>query len=231
FFAVVGFAQSPKELHIAAASDLIAIQRPLSDVWAAQSDFRLRFTFGASGMLARQIASGAPYDVFLSADEARVKELVASGDILRDSVARYAHGRLALWSRAGRTGALGDLLAPRVLHVAIANPAHAPYGAAAKQALESAGLWNQLSGKVVYGESVRQALEYAESGNAEAAIVAWSLVSEKGGILLPANLHSPIRQTGGIAKGCKNQKEARLLLHFLTSPEGRKLFESHGFSK
>src|SRR5262245_7730677 len=80
FFALA-FAQSPKELLIAAASDLIVIERPMSEAWNAQSDLRLRFTYGASGMLARQIASGAPYDLFLSADESRIKELAASGNL------------------------------------------------------------------------------------------------------------------------------------------------------
>src|SRR5262249_2632691 len=152
----------------------------------------LRFTYGASGMLAQQLASGAPYDLFLSADEARVKELTASGVLLRDTVVEYARGRLAIWSRGRRFVALGELATPAVLHIAIANPEHAPYGAAARQAISKSGLETKLAGKLVYGESVRQALEYAESGNAEAAIVAWSLVSDKGGVLLPANLHNPI---------------------------------------
>jgi molybdate transport system substrate-binding protein len=234
FFAIA-LAQPPKqppaELLIAAASDLIAVQAPLSDAWAALSDHRLRFTSGASGMLAQQIASGAPYDLFLSADEVRVKELVASGDLIKDTVVEYARGRLGLWSRGRRIGALGDLLAPAVLHIAIANPVHAPYGAAARQALEKSGLWPQLAGKIVYAETVRQALEYGESGNAEAAIVAWSLVSDRGGVLLPANLHSPIRQTGAVVKTSKNQEAARYFLRFLTSPEGRRLLESHGFTK
>jgi molybdate transport system substrate-binding protein len=230
-FIAIALAQPAKELLIAAASDMIAVQAPLSDAWTALSDYRLRFTFGATGMLARQVASGAPYDLFLSADEARVKELVNSGDLLRDSVVEYARGRLGIWSRGRRVGALGDLLAPGVLHIAIANPAHAPYGVAAQQALEKSGLYPQLAGKIVYAETVRQALEYAESGNAEAAIVAWSLVSDRGGVLLPANLHNPIRQAAAIVKTTKNQEAARYFLRFLVSPEGRKLMESHGFIK
>src|SRR5713101_6351593 len=113
-FIAAGMAQTPshppQELLIAAASDLIAVQRPLEDAWLQQSDLRLRFTFGASGMLAQQIAAGAPYDLFLSADEARVKELTASGALLKDSVVEYARGRLGLWSRGRRFAALGDLM-------------------------------------------------------------------------------------------------------------------------
>jgi len=231
FFATV-LAQPPsKELLVAAASDLIVVQGPLSETWKAQSDFSLRFTFGASGLLARQIASGAPYDVFLSADEARVKELVDSGNLVRETVVRYAQGRLGLWGKGGRVGSLADLISPSILHIAIANPAHAPYGAAARQALEKAGLWPKLSTKIVYGETVRQAYEFAQSGNAEAAIVAWSLVSDRGGILLPANLHSPIRQTGGVVKSSAHPEAARQFLRLLTSAEGRRILQGHGFTK
>src|SRR5260370_29703777 len=188
-------APSPKELLIAAAADLIAVQRPLEDAWLQQSDLRLRFTFGASGMLAQQIAAGAPYDLFLSADEARVKELAASGALIKDSVVRYAYGRLALWSKGGRAGSLSDLLSAAILHIAIANATHAPYGAAARQALEKSGLWTQLAAKIVYGESVRQAMQYVESGNVEAAIVAWPLVSDRGGGPPPPRLHDPTPPT------------------------------------
>ena len=228
---MLGLAQTPKELLVAAASDLIVIQGPLSETWKSQSDLPLRFTFGASGLLARQIASGAPYDVFLSADEARVKELVDSGALVRETVVHYAQGRLGLWGKGGRVGSLADLITPAILHIAIANPTHAPYGAAARQALERAGLWAKLSGKIVYGETVRQAFEFAQSGNAEAAIVAWSLVSDRGGILLPANLHSPIRQTGGVVKSSQHADAARRFLLFLISSEGRRILQAHGFTK
>ena len=180
----------------------------------------LRFTFGPSGGLAHQIANGAPYDVFLSADEARVKDL--------DSVVVYAEGRIALWSKTGAIQKLDDL--HRVRHIAIANPSHAPYGVAAKQALEKSGLWNRLQSKIVYGESVRNALEYAQSGNAEVAITAWSLVVHRGGVLLPATLHSPIRQAGGVVRSSKNKEAARAFLRFLLTPETQRLLQSNGFS-
>lgn len=190
----------------------------------AQSGVRIRFTFGASGGLAQQIKSGAPYDLFLSADEARVKDTVIPG-----SETIYAQGRIALWSKSGKIASLAGLEAPGVLHVAIANPEHAPYGTAAKQALQKAGLWTKLAGKVVYGESVRQALEYAESGNADAVITAWSLVINRGGIELPANLHDPIRQTGGVVKSSQHAQAGRAFLRFLVSAEGRRLLTNGGF--
>ena len=190
---------------------------------------KLRFTFGPSGSLARQISSGAPYDVFLSADQARVKDLIASGDLLPDSAVNYAQGRLALWSKDGKFHSLTDLVA--ATHISIANPAIAPYGLAAKQALEKSGLWEKVAPKIVYGESVRQALEYAESGNADAALTAWSLVVQARGVLLPATLHDPIRQSGGVVKGTQNPAAARAFLRFLVSPEGQRLLERNGFSR
>jgi molybdate transport system substrate-binding protein len=220
-----------KELLIAAASDLIAVQGPIVQAWAALSDLKPRFTFGASGMLAQQVSNGAPYDIFLSADEGRVKDLANGGHLLKDSVVEYARGRLGLWSRGRRAGAMGDLMGAGFKHIAIANPTHAPYGVAAKQAVENSGLWSKIGPKIVYGETVRQALEYAESGNADAAIVAWSLVSDKGGVLLPSSLHNPIRQNGAVVKTSQHQEEARYFLRFLISPEGKRLLESHGFVK
>lgn len=226
----MAFAQPSPQLLIAAASDLSVIQGPLAQAFAAKSGARVRFTFGASGGLARQIASGAPYDVFLSADESRVNSLARSGHLIADSVAVYAQGRIAMWSKSGSVSTLSAILEPRVRYVAIAHPGHAPYGAAARQALEKSGLWTSVRRKIVYGESVRHALEYAQSGNAEVAITAWSLVIHRGGILLPANLHSPIRQAGGVVKSSKNPEAARAFLRFLLSPEGRKLLEANGFT-
>jgi molybdate transport system substrate-binding protein len=179
-------------------------------------------------MLARQIENGAPYDVFLSANERFVNDLSASGRLLPDSVAVYGVGRLGLWSKSGVFKDLADLRSPRVKHVAIANPVHAPYGAAAKQALERAGLWTALQPRLVYGENVRQALALAQSGNADAVITAWSLVKDRGAVLLSERLHAPIRQAGGVAASSSHAAEGRKLLQFLTSPEGLRLLEAHG---
>jgi len=110
----------------------------------------------------------------------------------------------------------------------MANPASAPYGAAAKELLESAGLWPAIETKVVYGENVRQALQFAESGNADAAITAWSLVFDRGGILLPDSGHKPIRQAGGVVAGRPNEAAAQRFLDLLASGEGRKILAAHG---
>ncbi len=217
-------------LLVAAASDLARTQSSLSASFAKTTGIPVRFTFGSSGMLARQIENGAPYDVFLSANEGFVRELTKTGKILPDSVVNYANGRLGLWSRSGRFRKLPDLLDPAVRHVAIANPVHAPYGMAAREALKRRGLWEKLEKKLVYGENVQQAFQFAQSGNADAVITAWSLVYDRGGVLLPAGWHEPVRQVGGAVAGRPNAEAARRFLRFLAGPEGRKILEKSGFA-
>jgi molybdate transport system substrate-binding protein len=185
---------------------------------------QLRFTVGSSGMLARQIENGAPYDVYLSANERFVTELATRGMVLPGSVCVYTVGRLGLWSKDGKIRDLKQLTDPRVHHLAIPNPAHAPYGAAAKEALTRLGLWRALEGRLIYAENVRQAFEYASSGNAEAVITAWSMVFDRGGILIDASWHAPLRQSGAVVSTSKQPRTAQRLLDFLMSPRGQALF-------
>jgi molybdate transport system substrate-binding protein len=179
-------------------------------------------------MLSRQIEQGAPYDVLLSANQKYVTDLALAGRVVRDSVQTYALGRIALWSKEGRVQSLADLRNPRILHVAIPNPSHAPYGVAAREALEKQGLWKQVEPRIVYGENVLQAFQYAQSGNAEVAITAWSLVFNQGGILLPENLHSLILQSGAMVASTRQAAAARRFLDFMTGPKGRKILQSNG---
>jgi molybdate transport system substrate-binding protein len=214
---------------IAAAADLQPLQAQLQTEFAKVAGVRPEFTFAASGSLAQQIQNGAPYDVYLSANERFVNQLRDSGRILPDTVAVYAYGRIALWSKGNRFKSLPELAAAAVRHVAIANPTHAPYGAAAQSALRNQGLWDKLKPKLVYGENVEQAYRYAETGNADAAIVGWSLVFNQGGILLPAVWHPKIAQTGAVVKGCRHPELGRKFLAFLTSREGKAVLRGFGF--
>lgn len=215
-------------LLVAAAADLTPLEKPIREAFERATGLSVRFVLGSSGMLTRQIEQGAPYDVFLSANEKLVADLANEGRLAPGSLRAYAYGRLGLWSRDGSVKSLAELRGPRILHVAIANPVHAPYGQAAKEALQNQGLWKELQVRIVYGENVRQALQYAESGNADAVITAWSLVLDRGGILLPDNLHSPIRQACGIMSASRRAVDARRFLDFLAGPEGRKILEQHG---
>jgi molybdate transport system substrate-binding protein len=214
------------DLIVAGASDLSPLTAALEPGFEKASHNKVRFTLASSGSLAQQIENGAPFDVFLSADERLVKQLVASGHLEPD-ILTYATGRLGLWSKDGRVRSLEDLKKPQVLHLAIANPEHAPYGVAARKALETQGLWQEIQPKIVYGENVRQAMQFAESGNADAVITSWTLLIGRG-VLLPAEWHDPIRQAGGVVKGRDQTAVARQFLKFLTSAEGRKILQSGG---
>ena len=214
------------DLLVAGASDLAPLTSALDQGFDRAAHTRVRFTLASSGSLARQIENGAPFDVFLSADERTVKDLAAAGHLEPD-VVNYAKGRLGLWSKDGRVRSLEDLKKPGVIHLAIANPDHAPYGIAARKALETQGLWREVQPKVVYGENVRQAMEFAESGNADAVITSWTLLVDRG-VLLPAEWHDPIRQAGGVVKSSGQAAMARQFLKFLTSAEGRKILAAGG---
>lgn len=211
------------ELLIAAASDLAPIAPKLEKAYPE----KIRFTLGSSGLLKQQIENGAPFDVFLSANESYVRDLAAAG--LVTDVTVYAIGRLALWSPNGSVQTLEDLKKPSVVHLSIPNPQHAPYGVAAKEALEARGLWKAVEPKIVYGENVRQALQFAESGNVEAVIASWTLLIGKG-TLLPAEWHKPIRQTGAILKSSAQGEAARRFLKFLIGPEAQKILIDSGLS-
>lgn len=232
YLAASSFAQPPlqsKELLVAAAADLAPLEAPLARAFAGVAGRKLRFVLGSSGLLTRQIEQGAPYDVFLSANEEFVRQLARAGRLEPDTVRTYAYGRLGLWSRSGRFRQIAGLLAPELRHLAIANPGHAPYGAAAQALLERQGLWAKLQPRVVYGENVRQALQYAESGNADAVLTAWSLVlTLPGAVLVPDSDYPPIRQAGGVVKGSAQEAEARRFLQLLLSAEGRRILTEGG---
>jgi molybdate transport system substrate-binding protein len=230
FSALLSSSLSAQSLTIAAAADLAPLETDLTEAFQRVSSTAVRFSFGSSGQLARQIGNGAPYDVYLSANESFVRELEQAGKLVAGSVRVYATGRLGLWSAGGDTRTLKDLTRATVRHIAIANPAHAPYGAAAEQALRHAGLWDQLQPKLVYAENVRQAFEYARTRNADAVITSWTLVHASGGTLLDASSHAPIRQAGAIVKGTPNEQAARAFLKLLESPAGRAILARHGLA-
>jgi len=214
------------DLLVAAAADLAPLTANLDRGFETVSHLKVKFTLDSSGSLAKQIENGAPYDVFLSADERYVKQLVSEGH-LEPNTNVYALGRLGLWSKDGRVKSLADLKNPDIKHIAIANPEHAPYGIAARKTLETQGLWRDVQPKIVYGENVRQAMQFAETGNADAVITSWTLLIGRG-LLLPAEWHDPIRQSGGVVKSSSQAAVARQFLQFMLSADGRKILQSGG---
>jgi molybdate transport system substrate-binding protein len=231
-WALPTFALPPQALTIAAASDLTDLEPALATAFhAAQPKWEVKWVTAASAVLSQQIENEAPYDVFLSANAQFVQQLAASGKIRPDSVTLYATGQVGMLWRDKRHHDLKDLGQSWVRVVALPNPKLAPYGVAAEQALEHAGIWQAVRSKVVYGENVRQTLELFDSGNADAVLTSSSLLMGRNAELIPANWHSPVLQKAGIVAGTPRQEAAREFLKFLAGPEAAAVFARFGFSK
>lgn len=226
---------------IAAASDLSAALPEVAAAFQARTGQTVRLTFGSSGNFTQQIRNGAPFEVFLSADEAYVDDLAKAGRT-EGAGALYAIGRLGLFAPQGSTvrvdpalkGLAAAIQAGRVRKFAIANPEHAPYGRAAREALQHAGLWAGLQGRLVLGENVSQATQFAISGGADAGMIPLSLaltapVKAAGAFaLVPADWHRPLRQRGVLIKDAG--PAARAFFAFLQGREARAILARHGFT-
>jgi molybdate transport system substrate-binding protein len=213
-----------QEVLVAAASDLAPAVPALVEEAKRTKGLTLRVSVGSSGQLTRQIEQGAPFDLFLSADEDYVRRLVDGGRADGATVRVYATGRLALWAKGGGVRTLADLARPEVKRVAMANPAFAPYGRLARGALEKAGLWATVEPKLVLAESVRQTMQFAGTGNVDAALTAWTLVHDKGGVLLP----EAMRQAGVVVKGARQGAGALAVLEMLAGSGGDRILRGHG---
>jgi molybdate transport system substrate-binding protein len=220
--------QTRPGLLVAAAADLAPAEGGLRVAFRQATGAELTFVLASSGMLARQIDQGAPYDVYLSANEVFIEDLAKSGRLIPGSVRVYALGRIGLWSKDRTLRSVADLADAHLRHVAIPNPAHAPYGMATREALKNRGLWSVLQPKLVYGDNVLQAFQFASSGNAEAVITSWTLLFDKGGILLPNSWHQPIRQAGGVVAASRQASLALRFLDFLTGEKGAKVLGQYG---
>jgi molybdate transport system substrate-binding protein len=191
-------------------------------------------SYGATSVLAQQIANAAPFDLFAAADAEHVDLLVRTGHIIPETRAVYARGRLALWvpgASHAPVRELRDLGASGIRYIALANPSTAPYGAAAVQALRSAGLWEALERRIVYGNSIGQAKQFAASGNADAAFTAYSLVLGEPGTVIEVDesLHAPLDQALGVAAASANRDYAMRFAAFILGCEGREILSRHGY--
>jgi molybdate transport system substrate-binding protein len=225
---------------IAVAASAKPAMDELVAAFRAQAGRTITPVYGSSGNFTRQIRQGAPFQLFLSADEGFVFQLADAG-LTSDRGAIYAEGRLVLFVPRGSPlkadASLGDLRAAigdgRLTRFAIASPEHAPYGRAAEQALKSQGLWDAIQPRLVIGENVAQATQFASTGAAQGGIVAHSLavtpqVAALGQhVLLPADWHVPLRQRMVLLK--TSGPDVRAFHVFLQSPAGRAIFRRHGF--
>jgi molybdate transport system substrate-binding protein len=224
------------ELRVAAAANLTTVMKEVVPRFERATGNKVTLSEGSSGKLASQISEGAPFDIFLAANVGFIDEVIASGDCLADSKRVYASGRVTVWSGPDDDPPIPDTIAgladPRYTRIAIASPDHAPYGRAAKQALERAGIWEQVKPRIIYGSNIVATIQYIENGNAEIGIIADSIARGVAGrkLSIPASSHDPIDQALAVCKGGGNLDGGRAFAEFLRAPEIRQIFADHGFS-
>jgi molybdate transport system substrate-binding protein len=222
------------ELTVAAAADLQFAFTELGGLYEQETGNKVTFSFGSTGQLAQQIDNGAPFDLFAAANISFVEDLARKDRILPETVALYARGRVVLAVNRGAgvsAVTLEDLLSDTITRIAIANPAHAPYGVAAKESLISAGVWEKIENKIVYGENVRQTLQFIQTGDAQVGIVALSIadVPEITWTLIDDALHNPLDQALGVVTGSPHREEAKRFADFINGPIGRPIMQKYGF--
>jgi len=233
-----GHAQTPT---VAAASDLQFALQEVQARFLQDTGQQVQLVFGSSGNFYRQIVEGAPFELFLSADESFVTRLAEQG-LTRDEGRLYAIGRLALFAPRGSplqvdadlNGLRAALQRGEIRRFAIASPEHAPYGTRAEEALRHVGLWYALQEALVLGENVSQAAQFAASGNAQGGIIAYSLalapnVAALGtSAVLPEDWHSPLRQRMVLLKNASPRMEA--FHDYLQQPAAQAILSRYGFA-
>lgn len=230
-------ARSPQAtITVGAAADLQYAFEELGKQFEQETGTNIDFTFGSTGQLAQQIERGAPIDLYAAANQSYVENLDKKGRVISNTKAVYGQGRLVLWVREDspvdvEAIQFEDLLDAKIKRVAIANPEHAPYGVAAKEALQTSGIWEKIQPKLVLGENVRQTLQYAETGNVDIAIVALSLAVVVPGKykLVSDELHNPLNQMLAVVAGSAHEREARAFADFISSETGRSVMQRYGF--
>lgn len=222
------------QITVAGASDLTFALKEVAAEFEKETGNKVVLSMGSTGMLAKQIEHGAPFDVFFSANKSYVDGLASKGLVLKDTVEIYARGRIVLATRKGSGVTLKDIkdLPGGSFRIAIANPDHAPYGMAAMEAMKSAGIWDEVKPRLVYGENIRQTLQYIQAGNAPAGIVALSVASvqEIDFVMIPDGLHRPIDQAAAVVAASKEERAARDFIKYVNGPKGRPIMERYGFT-
>lgn len=225
-------------INVVAASDLSFPIREIIQDFERQSGSKVLLTLGSSGNFYAQILNGAPFDVFLSADVNYPKQLEQAGKTVPGSIFVYGVGGIAVW--VPKTSAIDietlgiqALAQPSVNKIAIANPEHAPYGRAAVAAMQSAGIYDRVAGRLVLGENISQAAQFVHSGAADVGIIALSIaMSEamKDGRFwtIPRDTYPKLEQGAVLLK--HGGEGAKAFLEWLKRPESRRIFEKYGFS-
>jgi molybdate transport system substrate-binding protein len=221
-------------ITVFAAADLALAFKEIVPRFEKALGVRVTLVLGSTGQLAQQIEHGGPADVFFAADEAFIDRLVAQRALLGETRALYAQGRIVLATAKAfgpKLTGLRGLTDPKVRHVAIANPAHAPYGRAAEQALRKIGVWEAVRPKLVYGENIRHTLQFLQTGAAESGIVALSIANapEIDWVPIDPGLHAPLNQVTAVVRRSPRPELGLAFIQFVGGPEGRPIMKRYGF--
>ena len=231
---------SAEELSVAAAADLNFAMKQIAQQYHHDTGNTLLLSFGSSGNFFIQIQNGAPFDLFFSADIGYPQKLEQAGLTESGTLYRYAVGKIVLWvpnnSKLDLSKGANVLLDPSIRKIAIANPAHAPYGRAAEEALKNAGIYDRVKDKLVLGENISQTAQFVETGNAEMGILAQSLAmaptmrTQGKFIEVPATLYRPIEQAAVVLKTSRKKSVAEAFLQYLHRPAIQQILAKYGFT-
>lgn len=225
---------TPK-LRISAAADLALAFKEIAAQFEKETGIPAEITFSSTGTATLQIENGAPYDVFAAADESYLNKLSKEGFILAGTQQLYAQGRIGIATLKGSNIEVKELkdLAdnPKVKKIAIADPSHAPYGKAAKQAFEHQNLWDKVQSKMVYGQNIQDTLAILKSGNVDAAIISLSIYKpdEVNFTMIDPSWYEPLNQAMAILKTTKQEENARKFVAYVNGDKGRVVMKKYGF--
>ncbi|MFA7943895.1 molybdate ABC transporter substrate-binding protein [Pseudomonas brenneri] len=225
------------EVQVAVAANFTAPIQAIAVDFEKDTGHKLVAAYGATGQFYAQIKNGAPFEVFLSADDTTPQKLESEGDTVKGSRFTYAVGTLALWSaKEGYVDTKGDVLKKNdYQHLSIANPKAAPYGLAATQVLAKLGLTEQVKSKLVEGQNITQAYQFVSTGNAELGFVALSQIYKDGKVssgsawIVPSQMHDPIKQDAVILNKGKDNPAAKALVDYLKGPKAAAVIKSYGY--
>ncbi len=227
-------APSATATNVAVAANFTEPVKEIGALFKAKTSFDAVFSFGPSGQFYTQITQDAPFQVFLSADEKRPKDAVEAGLALAETRFTYAVGKLVLWSRSLDLAKGEEVLkAGSFSKISIANPAGAPYGAAAIETMKATGTYDALQPKIVQGNSIAQAFQFVDTGNAELGFVALSQlakVTAGSRWMVPQSLYKPILQDAVLLKKGADSAPSKAFLAFLKTPEARAIIEKYGYA-
>ena len=225
------------EVQVAVAANFTAPIQAIASDFEKDTGHKLIAAYGATGQFYTQIKNGAPFEVFLAADDSTPEKLEKEGDIVPGSRFTYAIGTLALWSaKDGYVDDAGQVLEKNQFkHLSIANPKAAPYGLAATQVLAKLGLTDKVKDKIVEGQNITQAYQFVSTGNAELGFVALSQIFKDGKVshgsawIIPESMHDPIKQDAVILKKGENNPAAKALTEYLKGPKAEAIIKSYGY--